>query len=115
MRIGLSFVQCPECHVMFKVSYSNISDDWHSAVGMSFETEGKYGDENEEHRGEGHNPGRGRGVRLIKQRPDPGLKLLPPGHVAAEVTVLVAEFLGELLFCRFVCLNIKLKEKNNSL
>ena len=50
-------------------------------------------------------------MRLVKQGPDPGLELLPPGHVVGEVSVLVPEFLGELLFSRFVRLNIKLKEK----
>ena len=49
-------------------------------------------------------------MRLIKQGPDPGLELLPPGHVIGEVSVLVAEFLGELLLSWFVRLNIKLKE-----
>ena len=94
MWIGLSFVQCPICHIVFEVSNSNIPYYGHSAVRVSFETEGEDGDQNEEHRGEGHDLGRGRGVRLVKQGPDPRLEFLPPAHIIGEVSVLVTEFLG---------------------
>ena len=49
-------------------------------------------------------------VRLVKERPDLGLQLLPSRHLATEVLVFESKLLGHLLLRGLVCLNVQLVE-----
>ena len=110
MRVGLCLVEGPEGDVVAEVSDGDVPDDGHPAVGVGLEAEGQDGDEDEEDRGEADHPGPVRGVRLVKQRPDLGLRVLPRAHLPAVVASLKAKLLGDFLVGRFVRLDVKLVE-----
>ena len=54
MRERLGFIQGPISHIPIRICHSYVAYHGYPAIGVSFEAEGKYGGQNEEHGSHGN-------------------------------------------------------------